>query len=188
MTDKFATLSPPLTPDSGESLFPVTFYSRVQEIIESFFSYPRSVEQIARIEDVLSLFAQFIYVNHAQLYLLDKESEQLKLHFGLSINDKDFNLGRYDIGEGVTGKAFLDQNVVYIKDISSDPDYLGRILNSSDFCCNNIGYIAVPFIGKVNSGVLAFHLGERSPADVIYFAAIAYFIADKIGHGELQMT
>lgn len=180
-------LTPSHSADLGESLFPLEFYSHVQEIIDSLLTYPRPVEEVVDVKRVLSLFSQFLYMNYGRLYLFDSQTKKLRVRLGQSFSPDRLSLGQYEIGEGITGRAFSDEQVFYVKDIDVEPRYLGRNFKAKDLPYAKAGYLAVPFYGGRESGVLGFHLGQRPMADIYASAAIAYGIAEKIGAGALPV-
>ena len=172
----------------GESLFPLEFYAHVQEIIDSLLTYPRPVEEVVDVKRVLSLYSQFLYMNYGRLYLFNSQTKKLQVKLGQSFSPDRLLLGQYEIGEGITGAAFSDEQVFYVKDIDMEPRYLGRNFKAKDLPYVKAGYLAIPFYGERESGVLGFHLGERPMADIYASAAIAFGIAEKIGKGALPLS
>lgn len=186
--DAMVTINPSHSADLGESLFPLEFYSHVQEMIDSLLTYPRPVEQVVDVKHILFLFSHFLYMNYGRLYLFDSQTRMLKLSLGQSFSPDKISLGQYEIGEGITGSAFSEEQVQYVSDIDVEPRYLGRNFKAKDLPYTKAGYLAVPFYGERDSGVLGFHLGKRRMTDIYMSAAIAYGIAEKIGSGALPIT
>ena len=176
------TPSSELAGKSSEHLFPLEYYANVQATIDSTLAMADGQYDLETIDEVFGMLKHFLNLDYGRLYVYDFDKHELFARHGLTLNLNALTNGKYSLGEGVTGQAFLERQALYVKDIAHSSLYLGRSMKAAELPYRMPAYLAVPFYGEHVCGVLGFHLNERSEFDVISTMAIISSIADWIAN------
>ncbi len=95
-------------------------------------------EAIAR---VFTLLAERHKFQQCMLSLLNERTREIRLTVAVGISERTRMLGRYQMGEGITGRVVMSGRAVVVPDIGEEPLYLNRLgigvaeLDSRSFIC-----------------------------------------------------
>ncbi|MEO0586502.1 MAG: sigma 54-interacting transcriptional regulator [Planctomycetota bacterium] len=96
-----------------------------------------TLEQISRIlgdsadlslvfQRAITLMSQRLPIEQASLVLADPVSEQLRIMASVGLSDAEQARGRYDLGEGVTGRVIASGEAAIVPDVSESAEFLNR--------------------------------------------------------------
>ncbi len=103
-------------------------------------------------EDTMDILARELHMKRGTLILHDKLSDELKIAAAHGLSSSEKNKGRYNIGEGVTGKVVQEGEPLAISDISADKAFLDRTgARKGDKKQSKVSFVCVPI--KIDSEV-----------------------------------
>ncbi|MFW6457540.1 MAG: sigma 54-interacting transcriptional regulator [Planctomycetota bacterium] len=77
-------------------------------------------------EKTMTILARELDLKRGTLVLQERGSNRLKIHAAHALSEEEKEKGKYEIGEGVTGRVVETGQPVAIPDISKDPFFLNR--------------------------------------------------------------
>ena len=77
-------------------------------------------------EETMEVLARELDMVRGTLVLLDKPTGELKIEAAHGLHPEEKERGRYQVGEGVTGRVVETGEPVAIRDIKEEPDFLNR--------------------------------------------------------------
>ncbi len=95
-------------------------------------------EAIARVFTLLGERHKF---QQCMLSLLNERTREIRVTVAVGVSERARTLGRYQMGEGITGRVVMSGRPVIVPDISDEPLYLNRLgigmaeLESRSFIC-----------------------------------------------------
>lgn len=96
----------------------------------------------------MSLLVDRLHIQRAALVLQDPGSEQFRTVASIGMTPAEQERGRYDLGEGVTGRVLATGQMAVIPDIASSDDFLNRTgsrqLDNSENGGRQISFVCVP--------------------------------------------
>lgn len=98
---------------------------RVSEILSS------SLELDDLFDQVMTVAADELGILRAMLVLRDdaisdEKTDRLRIVAGIGLSDDEIEMGRYEVGEGVTGRVVATGEMHIIEDALSEPNFLNR--------------------------------------------------------------
>ena len=94
------------------------------------------------LKEVLDIFYREIGLQRGTVTLRRGKAMYIEASHGLS--DAEIKRGKYDIGEGITGRVAQIAKPIIIPEISDDPNFLDRTHSRSDL--QGIAFLCVPII------------------------------------------
>jgi Nif-specific regulatory protein len=94
------------------------------------------------LKEVLDIFYREIGLQRGTVTLRRGKAMYIEASHGL--NDAEVKRGKYDIGEGITGRVAQIAKPIIIPEISNDPNFLDRTQSRSDL--QGIAFLCVPII------------------------------------------
>ena len=136
------------TLDRSRNIELVTIYE-VGKILSSSLNLPKTLRE------VLNVLSVHLNTRRGMISLL-QESGELHLIGASGLSSEEFKRGRYQSGEGVTGRILQSGMPVVLHDISEEPLFLNRTGSLDDIKDKAIAFIGVPVkAGKETIGVLS---------------------------------
>lgn len=150
----------------------------------------QSEDPVPAIQGILRLLSELLGLNRGRVVLPNKQSEQLEIQYAYGLTDVERNKGRYELGEGITGRVYQTGQLALIQNIDEEPTYLTRAVDRVNLPDEAVAYLAVPIIlDELPIGVLAVHrLRNRErqfQRDLSLLQIIATFIGQVLRVKEL---
>jgi Nif-specific regulatory protein len=149
---------------SQETAGPDT-YRREREGLRLLFEISKLLSEPAHIERVLKPaldhIARYLNIIRGSITILNRNKGEIAIAEAWGMDGSQKLKGRYDLGEGITGKVIETGNPVAIPRISEEPLFLNRTGARSDEEARDISFVCVP----IRTGVEV--IGAIS-IDVIY--------------------
>jgi len=96
----------------------------------------------------MALLSDRLHIQRASLVLWDQGSDHLKTVASIGLSPDEQKLGRYALGEGITGQVLETGEWAIISDVANDPSFLNRTgsrnLADGDTSEKTISFICVP--------------------------------------------
>jgi Nif-specific regulatory protein len=126
----------------------------------------KSLDKALVIREMLHLLSEFLGLNRGRVVLRDAESGECAIQYAYGLTQQEMNLGRYAVGEGVTGKVIQTGETVIVQDIDAHPNYLARAVDRRTLPGETVSFIALPIEqGGQIIGMLGVHrLRKRARA------------------------
>ena len=145
----------------------------------------RSTDPMPAVQGILRLLSQLLGLNRGRVLLPNGEGGALAIEYAYGLTGEERERGRYQIGEGITGRVYQTGQLALIQDIDDEPTYLGRAVGRTTLPDEAVAYLAVPIIQEEKPiGVLAVHrLRNRVrpfQRDLALLQVIATFIAQVL--------
>jgi Nif-specific regulatory protein len=142
------------------------------------------------IERILGLVSQLLGLNRGRVLLVDPRTDALSIRYAYGLTREERARGRYEVGEGVTGRVFQSGQVAVVQDIDDEPSYLTRAVDRAVLPGEPVAFIALPILqGEQTIGVLAVHrLRKRErpfQRDVALLQVVATLIAQILRLNDL---
>lgn len=96
---------------------------------------------------IMKLIADYLFAERTLLSILNREVSSIFIEAGYGISDEDKKLGKYLIGEGLTGQVIKNGEPVYIEKIKQAAGFLNKTrisLNTEDQA--DLSFVCVPIL------------------------------------------
>jgi len=166
------------TLDRSKSIELVTIYE-VGKILSSSLNLPKTLRE------VLNVLSIHLNTRRGMISLL-QESGELHLVGASGLSSEEFKRGRFQSGEGITGRILQSGMPVVLHDISEEPLYLNRTGSLDDIKDKAIAFIGVPIkAGKETIGVLSIDRvaegrGGKYQNDILLLTMVANLIGQTV--------
>jgi len=108
---------------------------KTNQQLSALYTVSSTVNKSANLDSMLqSVMREVLEIFHfdaARVYLLDSQSNELRLNLHQGFPSKAVISRSYRPGESVTGKAFAKGEPLFFEDLESDPEYRAMTLNST---------------------------------------------------------
>ncbi len=164
--------------DRSRGLELVTIYE-VGKILSSSLNLPKTFRE------VLNLLSVNLDTRRGMISLL-QESGELHLIGASGLSSEEFKRGRFQSGEGVTGRILQTGMPVVVHDISKEPLFLNRTGSLDEVKEQPIAFIGVPIrsgsetIGVLSIDRVAAGRGGKFQNDVLLLAMVANLIGQTV--------
>lgn len=137
------------------------------------------------ITGTLRLMSQMLGLNRGRVLLPSSTDSSLHIRYSYGLTESERTKGRYDYGDGITGKVMKTGQLAVVQNIDEEPTYLFRAVERATLPEGVVAYIAVPIMdGNIPIGVLAAHRLRMRPrpidSDLVILRILATFIAQII--------
>lgn len=144
------------------------------------------LEPAVVIHEMLHLLSELIGLNRGRIILRDEAAKTAFIHYAYGLTAEEIARGRYQEGEGITGKVLQTGQAAIVQDISNDPEYLERAVPRSCLPPGTVSYIALPLVleGAI-IGVLAAHRLRARPralADDLQILSTVAILVTQVIH------
>jgi len=163
--------------------FPQTYHEKVTELL---LSQPEALTKVKDPEKIitstLELLSHFLKLNNGRVFLWDSQSSHLTIRYSHGLSLQQINAGKYEISEGVTGKAFGSRHAFVIKNTDYEPLFKGKVSFTKDSAKLHNSYIAVPITADgYDLGILAVDCNNTLDGDIEAYALILEKVASMLG-------
>ena len=133
----------------------------LQEIANAF---SESLDLQVTLELVLKRLEKHLKLNRGTITILDPETETINISVAHGISHEAQKLGRYKVGEGITGKVVQTGEPEIVLDISKDPRFLDRTKSRQHIKDKKIAFICVPIkSGRNTIGTMSVDTESTTP-------------------------
>ena len=166
------------TLDRSRNLDLVTIYE-VGKILSSSLNLSKTLHE------VLNLLSVHLNTRRGMISLL-QESGELHLVGASGLSAEEFKRGRFQSGEGITGRILQSGLPVVLHDISNEPLFLNRTGSLDDVKDKAIAFIGVPIkagaetIGVLSIDRVAEGRGGKFQHDVLLLTMVANLIGQTV--------
>lgn len=125
----------------GDSELPLLF--EISNIINNSLYIKEALNPI------MKLIANYMFAERTLLSILNRELSSIYIESGYGISDEDKKLGKYLIGEGITGRVIKTGEPVFIEKIQKAAGFVNKTriqLHSADQ--GDLSFVCVPIIVK----------------------------------------
>ncbi|MBS0986464.1 sigma 54-interacting transcriptional regulator [Acetobacter thailandicus] len=108
--------------------------------------------------EIVHLLSELLGLNRARIILPDSSGETYSIRYAYGLTREEMDRGRYQIGEGITGMALKNRQLIIVQDIDNDSLFLGRAVKRESLPKEKVSFIAMPInLGNGEIGLLACH-------------------------------
>ncbi len=141
------------TDDRGQIQRKLISLSLLFEISQSL---ERSLDLNEVINPLLKLIAEHVGMLRGTITLLDRETGEIFIEAALGLSQSQQQKGKYNLGEGITGKVVLTGQPAIVPRISQEPLFLNRTGARRKLEKKDISFVCVPIkIGHETIGALS---------------------------------
>ena len=95
---------------------------------------------------ILKLMSDQLDMNLGTVSLLSQEASEVSIDVAYGLSQSEIKRGRYDVGEGITGKVVESGKPVIVPRISSEPLFLNRTGARGSAAKHQTSFICVPIL------------------------------------------
>ena len=159
----------------------------LQEIAHAF---SESLDIKITLESVLKLLDKHLKLNRGTITILDPDTETINISVAHGLSEQAKKLGRYQVGEGITGKVVQIGEAEVVPDISKDSRFLDRTKARGNIKDKKIAFMCVPIkIERQTIGALSVDTEFKDPRrfqdNLRLLNIITAFIAQAVSHNRL---
>ncbi|MBC8740324.1 GAF domain-containing protein [Paraburkholderia sp. UCT31] len=112
--------------------------------------------------EMLHLMSELLGLNRGRVVLRADHELQCSIRYAYGLTQAEVQRGRYDFGEGITGRVMQSGQLTIIQDIDHEPDFLFRSVPRESLPPGPVSFIAIPIVIDLRTvGVLACHRIRR---------------------------
>jgi Nif-specific regulatory protein len=145
----------------------------------------RLLDQALNLEDAITRVFMLLDERHklqsCMLSLLDEQTREVRVAVAVGVSGRGRSQGRYQLGEGITGRVVMSGRPVIVPQVSDEPLYLNRtgaIASERD----ERGFICVPVnAGGRTIGALGGLLRQQEETEINLIADLLSVVAALIG-------
>ncbi len=166
--------------------------SSTAEQIKALSKISKAITSEVYLEDLLKLIvtvtAQVMKSKICSLMLLDEEKKELVIRATQSVSEDYNKKSNIKIGEGISGRAALENQPISVLDVTADPNYVNREIAKKEKLCS---LLSIPLsvkgkvIGVLNCYTSAPH--QFTDTEIATLTAVASSAAIAIENTELMV-
>jgi Nif-specific regulatory protein len=96
----------------------------------------------ASINSSLKLLATYLDIQRIALFVFEPETKEFVIQYAYGFTREEREMGRYKLGEGITGKAGKTGVPIVLPNVKDEPMFMNK--TGKDWKKDNLSYIAVP--------------------------------------------
>ena len=137
------------------------------------------------VNKMLRLMSEMLGLNRGRVLLKDEETGGLVIKYSYGLTEDQVARGRYEPGEGITGRVMDTRQVAVIQNVDEERNFLFKAVDREILPDGVVSYLAVPIFNDQNCiGVLAAHRLRMRPrsiqSDLLILRVIATLIAQVV--------
>ncbi|MFG1461429.1 sigma 54-interacting transcriptional regulator [Xanthobacter sp. DSM 24535] len=110
------------------------------------------------LHEMLHLLSEMLGLNRGRIVLRDPESGLYKIRYSYGLTEREKARGRYQAGEGITGRALGHEQLIIVQDIDQEPDFLFRAVDRATLPQEPVAFLVIPIrVERRTVGVLGCH-------------------------------
>jgi len=139
-----------MSPPQGSSNVALVTIYEIGKILSSSLELHKTLRQ------VLNVIAAHLDMHRGMVCLI-QDSGQLAVIAASGLSAAEIELGKFKVGEGVTGRIFQNGIPAVIPDVANEPLFLNRTGSNKRLEGSSISFLGVPIkVGRESIGVLSF--------------------------------
>ena len=163
--------------------------SRSLEELQLLYRIGQTLEESLDLREVVGLvletLAQQMGMTRGTLTLLNRQTGQIMIESAHGLSDEQVKRGRYQLGEGVTGKVVQTGRPMVVPRVSAEPLFLDRTGSRQPLRKQDVSFICVPIkLGNETVGALSadrlFASEVALKEDVRLLSTVASMIAQAV--------
>ena len=165
-----------MAPPQGSSNVALVTIYEIGKILSSSLELQKTLRQ------VLNVISAHLDMHRGMVCFVD-ESSQLSIVAASGLASEEIALGKFRIGEGVTGRIFQNGIPAIIPDVANEPLFLNRTGSNKRLEGASISFLGVPIkVGRECIGVLSFERkGGKAPRGFQQDLQLLTMVASLIG-------
>ena len=137
------------------------------------------------VNKMLRLMSEMLGLNRGRVLLKDEETGGLVIKYSYGLTEDQVARGRYEPGEGITGRVMDTRQVAVIQNVDEERNFLFKAVDREILPDGVVSYLAVPIFNDQDCiGVLAAHRLRMRPrsiqSDLLILRVIATLIAQVV--------
>jgi Nif-specific regulatory protein len=163
---------------SGQLAFLLTL-QEINRILDLTLGFDNAVLR------VLNLLAERHQLQQSQLSLFDERTQEIRVIAAVGISGRARSMGRYQLGEGITGQVVKSGKAIIVPQVALEPMYLNRMGTANE--TEDRAFICVPVQSHGRThGALAAYLKIRQEEGLNCVAAFLNVVATLLAHIIIQ--
>ncbi len=119
-------------------LIEITALYEISKAINSSLDLEKIMEQ------VLKILHEKMAMERGTLCLLDEDNDEISIEVARGLSEQEIERGRYQLGEGITGRVVEAGEPIIVKNVGKEPLFLNRTRARGDLKRSNISFFCVP--------------------------------------------
>lgn len=137
------------------------------------------------VNKMLRLMSEMLGLNRGRVLLKDEATGGLVIKYSYGLTEDQVARGRYEPGEGITGRVMDTRQVAVIQNVDEERNFLFKAVDREILPDGVVSYLAVPIFNDQDCiGVLAAHRLRMRPrsiqSDLLILRVIATLIAQVV--------
>ena len=124
-----------------------------------------SLDLKTALRPILQLIAEHMDIQRGTLTILNRSKGEIAIEEAYGLRPEEQAKGRYQVGEGITGKAIATGQPIVVPNIAAEPLFLDRTGARERLDKSDIAFICVPV--KIGSEVIGALSADRSHGEEI---------------------
>lgn len=164
--------------ESGQDIELLTIYE-ISKILSSSLNLSRTLRE------TLNVLSSYLGIRRGMVSLLQSSGE-LRLVAAYGLSREEFRRGRFESGEGITGKILQTGMPVVLHDIAAEPQYLNRTGSLEGLDAQPVSFVGVPVkhnakvIGVLSVDHLADQHNRPFQKEVMLLSMVANLIGQAV--------
>jgi len=137
------------------------------------------------LEQVMEILAQRRELHNGTVTIVNPQTSQLEIEVAQGLSSEAQDRGKYEMGEGITGRVVASGTPIVVPNISEEPLFLNRTQARGDLSQQQISFLCVPI--KHNHQIIGalsidrgYQHGLNFDADLQFLTVIAGLIAQTV--------
>lgn len=171
----------PTTPDIAKQLEDLTALYEITKQLAS------SLELSDCLKKVMSILASFKNMENGTVTIVNPLTGKLEIEVAHGLTAEGRKRGKYQIGEGITGRVVSTGQPIIVPQISEEPLFLNRTRARGNVSEQNRSFLCVPIKDGLNViGALSIDrfyeagIGEQANTDLQYLTVLSTLIAQTV--------
>lgn len=96
------------------------------------------------IRSVLKIMSSVMGIHRAMVTILNRKTGEIFIEESFGLSDDEISRGKYQLGEGITGKVVETGKPMIVHNISKEPRFLNKTNARKNICKEDMAFISVP--------------------------------------------
>lgn len=170
---------------------PEKFLSKEQELVEitTLYEVTKVLASSDDLRDCLSKIMKILSetkgMNHGTVSIVNATTGHLEIEVAYGMTSEAKKRGKYEVGEGITGRVVASNSPIVVPQISEEPLFLNRTKSRGDIKKKMVSFICVPIKrGQRAIGTLSidreYHAGIDYDQDIQFLSVISGLISQTV--------
>jgi Nif-specific regulatory protein len=124
----------------------------------------KPAELDVKLREMLHLMSMMLGLNRGRIVLRDGEGDLCRIAHSYGLTREEVERGCYRLGEGITGQAIENRQLIILQDIDREPGFLARAVKRDRLPAEAVSFIAMPIqCRSATVGALCCHRLRHRP-------------------------